>query len=195
MKDPDRRDRMWMRVYPKAYRKARGAEILSTLLDATDRGRPAARDLLAIVVHAVKVRIGMVTRGPGRRPLPQPVRFVTWILVGLAVSNWVNEVLDRGYPKHPGPTSPMVAGFIFLGLNFLLQARRRMLFMLVIGVFATFIASTVIQARPAYAGLIVASPYVLFVLLLVVGWKRFMTAIVRTNRPSRLSEELTPTED
>jgi hypothetical protein len=198
MKDPERRDQLWLRLYPKSYRTARGGEILSTLLDATDRDRPSPRDLLSIVPHAVKVRVSLIAKGPRRRPLPQPVRLVTWILVGMAASSWVNAILDHGYPKSPGPhpqPSLIVTGFIFLGLNFLLQARRRMLFLLVIGVFVLFITSTVIDTRPAYAGLILTSPYVLFVLLLLGGWKRYMTAIAHDGLRSRFSDDLTPTAD
>jgi hypothetical protein len=180
MKDPERRYQMWLRVYPRQYRTVRGEEILSTLLDATDRGRPAAGDLLYIVVHAIRVRISQMVRGPVRRPLPQPIRLVTWFLVGSAVSSWVNAILDRGYPKHPGGgPGPIVAGFIFLGLNFLLQARRRFLFFSVTGVLVAFIASILAQSRPIYGGLILAGPYLLFVVLLLVGWKRYMTAVRR----------------
>ena len=180
MKDPKRRYQRWLRVYPKAYRTVRGEEILSTLLDSTDRGRLSARDLLYLLAHAIRVRISQMMRGPGRRPLPQPVRLVTWILVGSAAINWVKPFFDHGYPKHPSVSpGPVVAGFIFLGLNFLLQARRRILFMLVIGVLVSFIASILVQSRPAYGGLILASPYLLFVVLLIVGWKRYMTAIAR----------------
>lgn len=195
MKDPERRYQMWLRVYPKDYRTVRGEEILSTLLDSTDRGRPGTRDLLYIVAHAVRVRISLFVKGPGRRPLPQPVRVVTWMLVGLAAINWADAILDHGFPKatNPGP-SPIVVGFIFLGLNLLLQARRRPLFMLVIGIFGVFIASTVIHGRPAYGGFILAAPYVLFVLLLIIGWKRYMTAIANDRLRSRLSEHLIPTE-
>jgi hypothetical protein len=178
MKDPKRRYRRWLRVYPKAYRTVRGEEILATLLDSTDQGRLPARDLLYVLAHAIRVRISQMMRGPGRRPLPQPVRLVTWILVGSAAIDWINAILDHGYPKHPGAgPSPVVAGFILLGLNFLLQARRRILFMLVLGVFGEFIASIVVHSRPIYGGLVLASPYFLFVVLLLVGWKRYMTAI------------------
>ena len=178
MNDTKRRYQRWLRVYPKAYRTIRGEEILSTLLDSTDRGRLSARDLLYLLAHAIRVRISQMMRGPGRQPLPQPVRLVTWILVGSAAIDWANPLFEHGYPKHPGVgPGPVVAGFIFLGLNFLLQARRRILFMLVLGVLVAFIALILVHARPTYGGLILASPYLLFVALLVVGWKRYMRAI------------------
>jgi hypothetical protein len=195
VKDPERRYQMWLRVYPKSYRTVRGDEILSTLLDSTDRGRPATRDLLFIVAHAIRLRINLFVRGRGRRHLPQPVRFVTWILVGLAASNWLNAILDHGYPKAPNPgPSSIAVGFIFLGLNLLLQARRWLAFVLVIGTFVAFIASTVLHSRPAYGGLILASPYVLFVLLLIFGWKRYMTAIANDRLRSGRSGDLIPTK-
>jgi hypothetical protein len=193
MNDPTRRFPMWLKVYPKAYRDVRGIEILSTLLDATDGNRPALRDLFPIVVHALKVRIRQFVKGPGRRPLPQPVRFVTWILVGSAASAWANAILDHGYPKHPGPSPNLiVTGFILLGLNFLLQARRRLLFVGVIGVLGVFVWSIVTQARPIYGGAILAAPYSLLVLLLIIGWKRYMTAIANDHIPSQISEGVIP---
>ncbi|HXQ60510.1 MAG TPA: hypothetical protein VN799_10430 [Acidimicrobiales bacterium] len=178
MSDPGRRYRRWLRLYPEPYRTARGEEILSTLLDSAGGGGPAWRDLLTLVLHAARVRIGLILRRPGRPPLPQPVRLVTWLLVGSAAAAWANAVFDRGYPMHRGPgPGPIVAGFIFLGLNFLLQARRRWLFMLVIGVFGLFTASILVDTRSIVAGLVLASPYVLCALLLIAGRKRYMRAI------------------
>ena len=176
MKDPGRRYQKWLRLYPEPYRTARGDEILSTLLDSADGGGPAGRHLLTLVVHAARVRIGLILRRPARPPLPQPVRLVTWLLVGSAVAAWANAVFNHGYPMHPGP-GPVVAGLIFLGLNFLLQARRRSLFFLVIGVFGLFTASILVQTRPIDAGLVLASPYLLCALLLIAGRKRYMTQV------------------
>jgi hypothetical protein len=193
---PERRYRMWLRVYPEAYRTVRGEEILSTLLDSSEHGRPATRDLLYLVAHGLRVRIGLIGKGPVKPPLPQPVRLVTWILVGCAAGTWLNAILDHGYPKHAGiGPGPVVSGFILLGLNLLLQARRRMLYMLVIGAFALFITSILVQARPIYGGLALSGPYLVLTLLLLVGWKRAMADVAARQRSSQQSVPLIPTED
>jgi hypothetical protein len=49
--------------------------------------------------------------------------------------------------------------------------------MSVVGVLVAFIASILVQSGPIYGGLIFAGPYLLFVVLLLVGWKRYMTAV------------------
>jgi hypothetical protein len=196
MTDRQRRYRMWLRVYPEAYRTVRGEEILATLLDSTDHGRPAVRDLLLLLAHGTRVRIGLIGKGPGRRPLPQPVRLVTWILVGFAASTWLNAILDHGYPKHPGVgPGAVVSGFILLGLNFALQSRRRLLYLLVIGVFVAFIASTLVQSRPVYGGLVLCAPYVVLALLLIAGWSRYMAALAGPHPSRGPSDHLVPTED
>jgi hypothetical protein len=49
-----------LRLYPAEYRRARGAEILETLLESAEDGRrrPAAREVSALVLGALRVRAG-----------------------------------------------------------------------------------------------------------------------------------------
>jgi hypothetical protein len=54
----ERRARRILRVYPAAYRRERGEEIIGTLLEATPDGRtwPQARDVRALVICGLKAR-------------------------------------------------------------------------------------------------------------------------------------------
>ncbi len=55
---PEERARRWLRFYPRAYRERRGDELVSTLLDkARDDPRVPARELWAIAVHGVSMRV------------------------------------------------------------------------------------------------------------------------------------------
>jgi hypothetical protein len=55
------RYRQLLRLYPKAYREARGAEMLATYLDAAESGRslPARREVAALIVGALRARAGI----------------------------------------------------------------------------------------------------------------------------------------
>jgi hypothetical protein len=55
------RYRQLLRLYPKAYREARGAEMLATYLDAAESGRslPAHREVAALIVGALRARAGI----------------------------------------------------------------------------------------------------------------------------------------
>ncbi len=52
--------RLLLRLYPKAYRDARGAEMLGTLLDAAESGRsrPVGREVAALLLGALRARSG-----------------------------------------------------------------------------------------------------------------------------------------
>jgi len=54
----ERRARLLLRAYPAGYRKDRGEEIISTLLEATPAGRswPLARDVRALVMGGLRTR-------------------------------------------------------------------------------------------------------------------------------------------
>lgn len=189
MTDPERRYQRWLRLYPKEYRSVRGDEMLATLLDSTEHDHPKIVDLLHIIVHAARVRLSVVGKGPVRRPLPQPVRLATWILVGLAVVNWANAILnaalDHSHPKEPSMQPwVIVTGFVLLGLNLLLQARRRLLYMIVIAVLVAFIATGLMATGLSGAALVIEVPYLLLVLLLAAGWRRYMAAISSKETPA-----------
>ncbi|GIF99932.1 hypothetical protein [Catellatospora citrea] len=56
----ERRYERLLRLYPKAYLDHRGAEMLGTLLDAADdgRGRPPRREIAALMLGALRARVG-----------------------------------------------------------------------------------------------------------------------------------------
>jgi hypothetical protein len=179
MKDPARRYQTLLRIYPKEYRSVRGDEILTTLLDADER-RLTPSELFYLLVHAARVRTRRIVLGPRGRPLPQPVRFVTWVLVTLVTWNWVTAIVNLiGHQAHNDiPPGPVVAGCVFFGLNVLIQARRRFLYGLAIAVIASFVVSGLIQARWS-VGSLVEIPYTLLALLLLIGWQRCMVAVAQ----------------
>ena len=187
MRDPRRRYERWLRVYPRTYRSVRGEEILATLLDASsEQVRPAFGDLLRIVAHAMRVRVRLCAGRPVRRSLPQPVRLVTWLLVGVAVFDWYNALVTHSGPRDPGsPLRGIAAGFLFFVLNVLLQTRRRLLYVLVIGVFLTLLAMVLVATGPTGIGVVFDVPYILFVVLLIVGWHPYMVAIRDCASPSK----------
>lgn len=187
MKNLQRRYRRWLRLYPKAYRYEHGDEILATLLDGASEGREASlTDLLHLIAHAVRVRMHL-SRGRAERPgMPQPVRLVTWLLVGLGVIDLYGSVFTHGGPENPGPNWRGIgAGVAFLGLNLLLQARRRFLYPLVIAVLVAFVVGGLSRSGPSVGGFLVEGPYLFLIVFLLAGWHRYMAAI-RAGRDKRL---------
>jgi hypothetical protein len=77
----ERRARLLLMAYPAGYRRQRGGEILSTLLEATPAGRdwPLARDSRALVIAGLKVRTGQ------NRSLGTAVSLHLAALLGVAV--------------------------------------------------------------------------------------------------------------
>jgi hypothetical protein len=60
MKDQERRLHRVLWAYPAAYRAKKGSEIIGTVLDAADaRGRVHRRDLVDLVVHGIRMRLGL----------------------------------------------------------------------------------------------------------------------------------------
>ncbi len=178
MKDLQRRYRRWLRLYPKAYRSAHGDEVLATLLDGASEGRePSTTDLIHLMAHAVRVRARLFFRS-AHRGMPQPVRLVTWLLVGFAVIDLYGSIFTHGGPKNPGPNFGGIAtALVFLGLNLLLQARRRFLYVAVIGVLITFVVGGLSTSGPSVGGFLIEVPYLLFIVLLLAGWHRYVAAI------------------
>ncbi|MEV4627435.1 hypothetical protein AB0J90_14200 [Micromonospora sp. NPDC049523] len=60
MTELERRYAGWLRLYPKAYRRARGAEMLAVLMDSSppDRSRPQWREVRGLILGALRVRAG-----------------------------------------------------------------------------------------------------------------------------------------
>jgi hypothetical protein len=191
MSDPARRYRVLLRLYPEEYRSVRADEIVATLLDAADQRRLARGELFYLFIHAATVWARAIVSGLKGRPLPQPVRFVTWVLVGLATWNWLHAALNLigHHPDNAIPPGPLVAGFVFFGLHVLIQARRRLLYVLAVAVIASFVVSGLIQTGPSI-GALVEVPYATLGLLLLIGWRADMAAIAQSrettgNSPSR----------
>ncbi len=179
MKDPSLRYRRWLRLYPRHYRSVRGQEILGTLLESTGERGPRFRDFLHLGGHALRVRAALILHRPPRRPLPQPARTVLWTLTIFATMDLIGGLfLSHGGPKNPGPDArEIVGGCILMGLGLLLWARRPALYLLVIGVLALVVVSTVLQADQPVLGLVLAAPELVLALVLLAGWSRFKKAI------------------
>jgi hypothetical protein len=88
----ERRARRLLRVYPAAYRRDRGEEIIGTLLEATPDGRtwPRPRDVRALTFSGLKARAAQNKQRSTRANLRVA------IMAGLAlyVSLWLAEYLD-----------------------------------------------------------------------------------------------------
>jgi hypothetical protein len=178
MKDSNRRHTALLRLYPKSYRNDRGDEILGTLYEASSQHRRVdAMDLLYIAAHALRVRVRFLVNGLGGGRLPQPVRFVTWLLDGFAVVFVSGAVFAHHGPKNSGfHWQVLLAGLAFFALSLMLLARRRSLYILAIGALMIFACSIVVDSGPDF-GAILSAPFVMFALLLAIGWPRYRAAI------------------
>jgi hypothetical protein len=62
--EAERRYSRLLRLYPEAYRRERGAEILATLMEA---GRPVGRETAALILGGLRARAGLTGfTAPGR---------------------------------------------------------------------------------------------------------------------------------
>ena len=193
MTDPKRRYQRWLRVYPKEYRSLRGDEILATLLDSTDHDHPKIMDLFHIVVHTIRVRLSSISKGPVKRPLPQPVRLLTWILVGLAVVNWANAILNaalgQSHPKEPSmQPRVIVTGFVLLGLNLLLQAAASAPLYNRDRNPCGIHSDRSDDNRTLWRRIRHRGACLVFVLLLAAGWRRYMATISSKETPAAVSK-------
>jgi hypothetical protein len=77
-----------LRLYPKAYREARGAEMLTTLLDAAESGRsrPARREVAALIVGALRARSGTGAAGTAGQIWLSALRIAALLLVAHAAA-------------------------------------------------------------------------------------------------------------
>jgi hypothetical protein len=78
-----------LRLYPAAYRRERGAEMLGTLLDAADAGRdhPPRREVAALVVGALRARLGTAAAFSTGHGYPATLRMAALALVCHAVAS------------------------------------------------------------------------------------------------------------
>jgi hypothetical protein len=171
--DPQRHYRRLLSLYPKEYREVHGEEMLGTLLDiSSERGRFPMVELPRVLLHAVRVRLRISLSRPGRIPLPQPARLVTWMFAALSAIDWYSVIFYRHGPKNPGPNwNGIVSGVVFLGLSLLVLARRRLLYSLAASACAALSILVFIEARPHLDGLMIAAPYIAASCLLF-GWRR-----------------------
>jgi hypothetical protein len=173
MTDLERRYRRWLRAYPKAYRQVRGEEILSTLLDAAPATGVVSKDLLHIVIHGLRVRWILLARRFGRGTLPRSVHSATLILVFMAVVNWLNAAFAHNGPKNPSShVANIVVGFVFVVLCLMIQTWSRLLYAVVIGILAVIMAMSFVNSD-----LIFELNAIVPLILLMVGWRRYMAAI------------------
>lgn len=84
----ERRYARLLRLYPAGYRRERGAEILGTLLDAADagRGHPPRREVAALLVGALRVRLGTAAAFSTGRGYRATLRVAALALVCHAVA-------------------------------------------------------------------------------------------------------------
>lgn len=101
----ERRSRRLLRAYPAAYRRERGEEIISTLLEATpaERTWPRPRDARALIVGGLKARAAQ------NRHLTTAANFRIAVMVGLSLflSVWVAVYL-RTVAFNSWPALPAV---------------------------------------------------------------------------------------
>lgn len=74
-------------AYPRGYRGHRGAELLGTLMDAAepDRQWPAARDVLDLARHGLRIRTGLTADAASARTLGLAAPFGVALAAGLSV--------------------------------------------------------------------------------------------------------------
>lgn len=97
-----RRYRRWLLAYPRRYRRARGPEILATLLDAAAAGqtRPARREAFQLLRHGLGQRAAEVGR---RGVVIAVIAAVLGGLSGIALGSWLSwRHVD---PMAPGATT------------------------------------------------------------------------------------------
>ncbi|GAA1376899.1 hypothetical protein [Catellatospora chokoriensis] len=86
----ERRYERLLRLYPKAYRDHRGAEMLGTLLDAAEagQGRPPRREIAALMLGGLRARVGAATGLPVGQAWLSAVRVAALLLLayGAALS-------------------------------------------------------------------------------------------------------------
>lgn len=106
-----------LRLYPAEYRRARGAELLETLLESAEDGRkrPARREVAALVVGALRVRAGRQRRQSVQHSWLAALRAGALMLLVYSLANAaVFITMDVAYggwssPRPGGPNPISVA--------------------------------------------------------------------------------------
>ncbi|WP_327005068.1 hypothetical protein OHA72_60390 [Dactylosporangium sp. NBC_01737] len=100
-----RRYQALLRAYPKAWREARGDEMLGTLLDAAEPGlqRPSARESVSIVAHGTLERLGLRRRRTAGAVWAEGLRIGALLLLAQALAERVTLAIDAlNYHEPPG---------------------------------------------------------------------------------------------
>jgi hypothetical protein len=85
VRDPERRLRRLLRLYPVGYRAERGQEIVGTVLDAAaTRGGVTHRDLLDLAMHGLRRRLGLTADRFGGQVMDDAA--LPGLLMGAALS-------------------------------------------------------------------------------------------------------------
>jgi hypothetical protein len=179
--DLERRYRRWLRAYPLVYRQVRGEEILSTLVEAAPANGVAAKDLIYIGIHGLRVRGSLLVHRFGQGTLPRSVHSATLILVFMVVVNWLNAAFAHNGPKNPSShLANIVVGLVFVALALMIQAWSRFLYAAVIGFLMITMALSFVNSD-----LIFELNAIVPLILLIVGWRRYMAAIPPAQWPPR----------
>ena len=124
--DLERRYARLLRLYPAEYRRARGAELLETLMESTEDGRkrPALREVAAIVLGALRLHAGREHRESVKHSWLAAFRPAALMLLVYGTANTaVHIALGLVYfgPTSSSPTAPETA-LTILALAFGLYA-------------------------------------------------------------------------
>lgn len=98
------------------------------------------------------------------------VRIVTWLLVALAVLNWLRALVG---PRVVVIVVLTIGAFVNLGLVALLRSRRRSGYIMTIALLVVFDAIGFATVPPAQA-VVGGAANLLFLVLLVIGWRGYM---------------------
>jgi hypothetical protein len=174
MNSPEQHYRRWLRIYPTEYRKARGEEILATLLESSaEHGRLSAGDLAHITVHGAWVRSRLMARRLSTGTLPRSVYIATLIMVILAALNLMNAAFSQNGPKNQSShVDNIVVGLVLVGLALGLRTWSRWLYPVVMGALVLLVATAFVTID-----LIIDVYAVIPLVLLVIGRKRYLVVI------------------
>lgn len=102
--------RRWLRAYPAWYRRERGLELLTTLLDdaAPGQRRPRLADVMSLIGGGIRARLR-----PPRRPVAWAVNVMVTCSVGLLAA--AAAVLASPYPGPPAEEQAIAVATIAIG--------------------------------------------------------------------------------
>ena len=107
MTELERRYLRLLRLYPAAYRRARGAEMLGVLMDSAppDRRRPPWREVRGLILGALRVRAGAQGRRTAGQSWRVSLRTAALILLTQAAGDTLWQMMfnpDGGLCPSPG---------------------------------------------------------------------------------------------